>query len=171
LPVVAQAGLRPTAERIRETLFNWLAPVIEGSRCLDLFAGTGALGLESLSRGARSVVFVEAAAAAVTQLRESIRLLDAAGATVIRQDASDYLRHARPEAFDIVFVDPPFAADFYEELCRLLTERGWVRAGTLVYLEQDRRRELPALPPGWRPQREKTAGNVRYTLVRVSEEE
>jgi len=171
LPVVDQEGLRPTAERIRETLFNWLAPIIEGSRCLDLFAGTGALGLEALSRGARETVFVESADAAVRQLKASIDLLQAEGAHVIRRDARDFLSNATPEIFDVVYLDPPFAADYYEELCRLLAEKNWVRVGTRVYLEQDAGAAQPALPPGWHVERQKTAGKVRYTLLRVAEKE
>ena len=171
LPVVNQEGLRPTAERIRETLFNWLAPFIEGSRCLDLFAGTGALGLEALSRGARETVFVESAEAAVRQLNASIDLLQAEGAVVIRRDARDFLNNATPEIFDVVYLDPPFAADYYEELCRLLAEKNWVRVGTRVYLEQDAGAAQPVLPPGWLVERQKTAGKVRYTLLRVAEKE
>ena len=171
MPVVNQEGLRPTAERIRETLFNWLAPIIEGSRCLDLFAGTGALGLEALSRGARETVFVESAEAAVRQLNASIDLLQAEGAVVIRRDARDFLNNATPEIFDVVYLDPPFAADYYEELCRLLAEKNWVRVGTRVYLEQDAGAAQPVLPPGWLVERQKTAGKVRYTLLRVAEKE
>ena len=159
--------MRPTSERIRETLFNWLAPVIEGGRCLDLFAGSGALGIEALSRGASAVDFVEKSAPAARQLRQSLARLEAEGGTVVTGDALDFLRNSRPSTFDVVFLDPPFGAEYYAELCRLLADRGWVSPGSLVYLEQDRSEALPELPPGWLLQKEKTAGNVRYSLVRV----
>ena len=167
LPVIAEEGLRPTSERIRETLFNWLVPVVEGSRCLDLFAGSGALGIEALSRGAASVVFVERSGPAVRQLKQSLESLDAARGAVIAGDALEYLRKATPSSFDIVFLDPPFAADYYAELCRLLADRGWVSPGSLVYLEKDRTEAVPELPRNWQLQKEKTAGNVRFSLVRV----
>ena len=169
LPVADEEGLRPTSERIRETLFNWLAPVIEGSRCLDLFAGSGALGIEALSRGAAAVVFVERSHAAARQLELSLAMLGADGAAVAASDALDFLRKHTPSKFDVVFLDPPFAADYYADLCRLLADRGWVSPGSQVYLEQDRAEAIPQLPPGWLLQKEKTAGNVRYSLVRVEE--
>ena len=164
LPVADEPGLRPTSERIRETLFNWLAPAIEGSRCLDLYAGSGALGLEALSRGASEVVFVDNSAGVATVLEQSVAELDAVGAQVQKTDALSYLqRDAEP--FDIVFLDPPFAADSLEDLCRLLDERDWLAAGARVYLEQDHDRPLPRLPDGWTVLKQKTAGKVRYTLV------
>jgi 16S rRNA (guanine966-N2)-methyltransferase len=164
LPIADVPGLRPTSERIRETLFNWLAATIEGSRCLDLYAGSGALGLEALSRGASEVVFVENSSDAVAVLEESIAALDAAGARVVAIDALRYLR-GDAEPFDIVFLDPPFAADLLEDLCRLLDERDWLAAGARVYLEQDHDRPLPRLPDGWTVLKQKTAGKVRYTLA------
>jgi len=164
LPVADEPGLRPTSERIRETLFNWLAPAIEGSRCLDLYAGSGALGLEALSRGAGEVVFVEISADAATVLEQSVAELDAVGAQVQKTDALSYLQRD-VEPFDIVFLDPPFAADSLEDLCRLLDQRDWLAAGARVYLEQDHGRPLPRLPDGWTVLKQKTAGKVRYTLV------
>jgi 16S rRNA (guanine966-N2)-methyltransferase len=164
LPIADEPGLRPTSERIRETLFNWLASTIEGSRCLDLYAGSGALGLEALSRGAREAVFVENSAAAVAVLKESVAVLEAAGARVLETDAVGFLQ-GDPEPFDIVFLDPPFAADLLEDLCRLLDERDWLAAGARVYLEQGHDRALPRLPDGWTVLKQKTAGKVRYTLV------
>ena len=166
LPVADETGLRPTSERIRETLFNWLASTIEGSRCLDLFAGTGALGLEALSRDAREVVFVENSSRAAAALKESVKVLEAKGARIHQADAIRYLK-SEPEPFDIVFLDPPFAADLLEDLCRLLSEGNWLADGARVYLEQDRERPLPALPDGWTIISDKTAGQVRYALVTV----
>ncbi len=166
LPVADEPGLRPTSERIRETLFNWLASTIEGSRCLELFAGSGALGLEALSRGAGEVVFVENSARVAAVLKESVNMLEASGARIHKADAIRYLK-GEPEPFDIVFLDPPFAADLLEDLCRLLSEGNWLAEGGRVYLEQDRERPLPELPDGWTLLNEKTAGQVRYALVTV----
>ena len=168
LPVADEPGLRPTSERIRETLFNWLAASIEGSRCLDLFAGTGALGLEALSRGAGEVVFVETSARAARVLQESVNTLAATGARLHKADAFNYLQ-GEPQPFDIVFLDPPFAADLLEDLCRLLDEGDWLADGARVYLEQDRDHPLPELPGGWTVLNDKTAGQVRYALVTVKD--
>ncbi len=161
-------GLRPTGERIRETLFNWLTPTIEGSHCLDLFAGTGALGLEALSRGATKVVFVEKSAAAARQLRTNIGILEARGASVLQQDAAGFLRNAPGQRFDIVFLDPPFALDALEETCRLLAETGHLADNALVYIEDDRSRDEPELPQRWQVLKDKTAGNVRYRLAQAT---
>lgn len=165
LDIADVPGLRPTAERVRETLFNWLAPRIEGARCLDLFAGTGALGLEALSRGAASVTFVERSARAVTQLRENIRLLGAGGAELVQADARGWLDAATGRNFDIVFLDPPFADDLLAETCRLLAGKPMLARDAVVYLEMDRHADEPELPAGWVVKKNKTAGNVRYMLV------
>ncbi|MDH3620289.1 MAG: 16S rRNA (guanine(966)-N(2))-methyltransferase RsmD [Gammaproteobacteria bacterium] len=165
LDIADVPGLRPTSERIRETLFNWLAPRINGARCLDLFAGTGALGLEALSRGAGSTVFVEQSTRAVSTLNENIKTLAAEGATVWQMDALQYLLRERPERFDLVFLDPPFGTDMLEELCRLLAERKMLANDACIYLEQSRSAPEPDLPEGWHVLKNKTAGNVRYMLV------
>lgn len=169
LEIAAVPGLRPTAERIRETLFNWLVPHMHGARCLDLFAGTGALGLEALSRGAGEVVFVEKSAAAAKALRANVALLEATGADVCQADALEYLAAAGASPFDIVFLDPPFAADMLEDLCRLLDETSLVKNGSLVYLEDDRARPPVNLPESWTLLKSKTAGNVRYALAQVND--
>lgn len=169
LPVADVDGLRPTSERIRETLFNWLSPVIDGARCLDLFAGTGALGFEALSRGAASVTFVEQSRLAVSRLIENADLLDADAATVRESDAYAFVRQANTsDGMDIVFLDPPFADERYAELCRLLVDGNWLAPGALVYLEQDRQSPVVELPAGWQARKEKTAGNVRYSLVEAT---
>ena len=151
--------------RIRETLFNWLSPHIAGARCLDLFAGTGALGLEALSRGAMSAVFVEKSARAAAALNDNIDILGAAAAVVINMDARQYLAMPREERFDIVFLDPPFAEDMLDELCRLLEESGLLAARCRIYIEQPVTGPDATLPETWQVLKNKTAGNVRYMLV------
>ena len=164
-------GLRPTSERIRETLFNWLTSTLHGARCLDLFAGTGALGLEALSRGAATTDFVERSPVAARQLEANIDILNATGARVHKQDASSFLESGTQDRFDIVFLDPPFAADVLEETCRLLAQSGILADSALVYIEQDRSRPEVALPGRWRVIKNKTAGNVRYMLAQVGEDD
>jgi len=168
LDVADVPGLRPTSQRIRETLFNWLATRLPGARCLDLFAGTGALGLEALSRGAREVVFVERAALAVATLEKNAAELEAVGASVLQLDAEVYLSRDHGAGFDIVFLDPPFGDDRLEELCRLLEQQHVLAPDALVYLEQDKSKPEAELPQGWRTLKNKTAGNVRYMLVQAT---
>ncbi len=168
LDIADVEGLRPTSERIRETVFNWLMPGIMGKRCLDLFAGTGALGLEALSRGAAEVVFVERSRKAADTLRENIETLGASGATVHEGDANDFLAGMDEQGFDVVFLDPPFADESIGELCRLLDEQGMLAPGARVYLEQARSSPEVELPTGWTRSKDKTAGNVRYSLVETA---
>ena len=168
LDIADVEGLRPTSERIRETLFNWLSPAISGRRCLDLFAGTGALGLEALSRGAKEVVFVERSHKAVATLEKNIKLLGASGAVVHEGDARDFLAAGNEGQFDVIFLDPPFADESLSELCRLIEEQGLLTAGARVYLEQARSDKDPELPAGWQISKDKAAGNVRYMLVETS---
>ena len=165
LDIADVPGLRPTSTRIRETLFNWLAPGLPGARCLDLCAGTGALGLEALSRGAASAVFVERSAIATRMLRANIATLQAEGAEVLQMDALDFSQAQASAPFDLVFLDPPFAADMLNDLCRLLSDRKLLASNARIYLEQDRDRPEPELPEGWQVLKNKTAGNVRYMLV------
>jgi 16S rRNA (guanine966-N2)-methyltransferase len=165
LQIADVAGLRPTSERIRETLFNWLAPRIHGAKCLDLCAGTGALGLEALSRGAGELVFVEQSAVAFRTLKSNIALLGATNAEVLNVDARQYLDASNARPFDIVFLDPPFAADLYDELCRLLIEQRWLADDARIYIEMDKDQPELLIPPGWQVLKNKTAGNVRYMLA------
>ena len=164
LEIADVPGLRPTSERIRETVFNWLAPSIAGARCLDLYAGTGALGLEALSRGAASAVFVESSPKAVAALRRNGKLLEADASEIVSGDAIAYLTDT-DAVFDVVFLDPPFADSNLAELCRLIDEEGILAKGANVYLEQDRGRPEPDLPAGWTLLKSKAAGNVRYMLA------
>jgi 16S rRNA (guanine966-N2)-methyltransferase len=161
----ADADIRPTPDRVRETLFNWLAAYLPGARCLDLCAGSGALGLEALSRGAARVHFVESDANAASDL--SARLLDwaAEGGTVERIDTLRYLG-GRPETFDIVFLDPPYAAGLLGAAARLLEQRDWLAPGALIYVESAARVPLPPLPDTWQLAKSKRAGEVGYHLFK-----
>lgn len=160
-----QAEIRPTPDRVRETLFNWLGPRVPGARCLDLFAGSGALGLEALSRGAAWVTFVERDAVAVRELRARLAQWGATGAQVEQSDAMRFLGGVA-QPFDIVFLDPPFASTLLEQSGRLLEERHWLGSQALLYVETQARTELPPLPPNWRVSRAKQAGAVGYHLLK-----
>lgn len=162
-----QPGLRPTPDRVRETLFNWLAPVMAGARCLDVFAGSGALGLEAASRGAAEVVMLERAAPVARQLTINARMLDAAQIRVHRVDALQWLS-GPGEPFDLVFLDPPFADGLLGPAIERLHANGWVVPGARIYLEAPIRAELPSLPASWELIREKSAGQVRYGLAIVT---
>jgi 16S rRNA (guanine966-N2)-methyltransferase len=156
-------GLRPTPDRVRETLFNWLAPSIRGARCLDLFAGSGALGLEALSRGAAEVVFVERAPLVARHLREALGLLAADGGRVVQADAAAFL--AGPaQPFDVVFLDPPFGADLVPAMLARLVAAGWLAPGARVYVEQPAARGAPAWPAPLVAHRSGQAGEVGYHL-------
>ncbi len=162
-------GLRPTPDRVRETVFNWLAPYIEGAICLDLFAGSGAFGFEAASRGAAQVTMIERDTGVLRALQENARLLDAKTVRIMAADALDYLSHApAPDAVaDIVFLDPPYASGRLETAFARLVQQGWVRAGGRVYLETPALAGL-ALPAGWELVRSKRAGKVGYHLARQS---
>lgn len=170
--------LRPTPDRVRETLFNWLARSLPGARCLDLFAGSGALGIESLSRGAAHVVFIDADAASVAALRDLLATWpapafgatqpDPARAEVLQADALRWLarrRDAHRAPFDIVFLDPPFAADVLGRCLAALEQGDWLAPGARVYVECPARTARPALPPGWAWLRSRAAGEVGYHLA------
>lgn len=157
-------GLRPTPERVRETLFNWLAPVIDGARCLDLCAGTGALGVEALSRGAAGVQFVERDARAAQALRENLARLKATGGQVAATDAQVYLQGAA-QPFGVVFLDPPFALDLWTPLTRQLEQGGWLAPSAWIYVEAPRQ-GAPVVPGNWVEHRQGAAGEVVYTLYR-----
>jgi len=165
LTVPDRAGLRPTGDRARETLFNWLQALTPGARCLDLFAGTGALGLEALSRGAASTVFVERD----RQLAEALRgvaadwpggeRMEIVQADVLRWLADDHRR------YDLVFIDPPFGAGLQRRVLEALIEGGHLAANARVYVEQDARDPGIDVGQGLEELRGKTLGEVRMTLL------
>lgn len=159
-------GLRPTSERVRETLFNWLAPTVAGVRALDLCAGTGALGIEALSRGAASVQFVEPERATADALRSNLARLKAEGGEVTAMEAARFLQGA-PRPFGLVFLDPPFALQLWTPLAQQLEQGGWLADAAQIYVESPRGQPL-ALPSTWALHREGHAGEVHYALYRRS---
>ncbi len=160
-------GLRPSADRVRETLFNWLQADVAGARCLDLFAGSGVLGIEAASRGAREVVLVEQSHAVAQMLRATVAALGiATRVKVVEGDALAWLSTERATPFDIVFLDPPFASALLGLATETLEKGGWLASGALVYLERSGFAGEWPLPATWRLLRDKRAGQVAYALAR-----
>ena len=167
LPVPEVPGLRPTGDRVRETVFNWLQPVLPGARVLDLFAGTGAFGLEALSRGAREAHLVEQDAGACRALRAAVQRLHADGeAHVHRADAIAWLRAPLHGRFDIVFLDPPFAGGLWDAAVAALP--AWLAGDAWLYVESPAGRPVSA-PEGWMLHREGGTREVRHALFRRRE--
>jgi 16S rRNA (guanine966-N2)-methyltransferase len=163
VPVAPSTSVRPTPDRVRETLFNWLREDIAGARCLDLYAGTGALGFESLSRGAREVWFVEQDPALVAALGAQAEVFGVSP-RVVRQDAASLLRGRAPQRFDVVFLDPPYALPV-EPLLALLP--AWLADRGVVYVERPLPPGLPELAPAsWR--KRSHAGAVEYGLLEIA---
>lgn len=159
-------GVRPTPARTRETLFNWLNFHLAGSDCLDLFAGSGALGLEALSRGAAGATLVDHTPALAKALKDNLRLLKSDTGDVVCADVESYLRQRNRPPFDIVFMDPPFRQGWLEKLFPLLDEQGWIKSGGWVYVEHESELPTPAVPGSWQLHRQKSAGQVTYCLFR-----
>jgi len=169
LPVLDLPGLRPTPERVRETLYNWLMHWIPKKHCLDLYAGTGALGFEALSRGAASCIFVERNPDACRMLEANAATLGATGATVQKADAKTVLRSLPEQSVDFVFLDPPFDDSDMSDLCRRLEHSGILKRGARVYVEQDLDTPPVELPGTWAVFRAGKAGQVRYSLLTTSQ--
>ncbi|MCC5861000.1 MAG: 16S rRNA (guanine(966)-N(2))-methyltransferase RsmD [Gammaproteobacteria bacterium] len=167
LRLPADAALRPTPERVRETLFNWLAPRLAGARCLDVFAGSGALGLEALSRGAASCVFLEQSPTSARALRDTLALLEAQGADVLETDALGWLARAAGH-HDLIFLDPPFDSPLLAEALGLIEARGLLAPAGRVYLEWPAG-QPPALPGRLVLLREGRAGQVGFGLAGVKD--
>ncbi|WP_175652686.1 16S rRNA (guanine(966)-N(2))-methyltransferase RsmD [Pseudomonas sp. Marseille-P9899] len=157
-------GLRPTPDRVRETVFNWLAAHIEGAKVLDAFTGSGALYLEALSRGAGDSVALDSNSAAIASLRQNLELLRCPRGQVFQSDAQRYLQGEPKLAFDVVFLDPPFHQDLLPSTCALLEERGWLADRAWIYTESEISPSSLNLPGNWRLHREKKAGQVHYAL-------
>ncbi|WP_440467975.1 16S rRNA (guanine(966)-N(2))-methyltransferase RsmD [Pseudomonas sp. YH-1] len=157
-------GLRPTPDRVRETLFNWLAAYVPGARVLDPFAGSGALFLEALSRGASAGLALDTNGEAVAALRSTLDTLKCANGQLVMTDSLRYLDNQAAQPFDLVFLDPPFHQDLLQNTCRLLEERGWLAKDAWVYTESEAVPSSLGLPANWRLHREKKAGSVHYAL-------
>ncbi|HCL37009.1 MULTISPECIES: 16S rRNA (guanine(966)-N(2))-methyltransferase RsmD [Marinobacter] len=164
-------GVRPSPARTRETLFNWLNFHLAGSRCLDLFAGSGALGMEALSRGAAQATLVDHTPALAKALRDNLRLLGTSKGDVACQDVEQFLARRDGPGYDIVFMDPPFRQGWLERLIPLLDAQQWVTPGGWIYVEHESERALPAVPASWHLHRQKSAGQVSYCLFRVEQRE
>lgn len=159
-------GLRPTPDRVRETLFNWLQSTIAGAHCLDLFAGSGALGLEALSRGAASVQFVDNNPTAIDYLQRNLQLLKAENSQCIRHNALDWIPQASLEPIDLIFLDPPFRQNLLAPCCALLAEQDWLREGALIYLEAENELQPLPVPAQWQLLKQKTAGQLTSYLFK-----
>jgi 16S rRNA (guanine966-N2)-methyltransferase len=166
LPFPDLPGLRPSGDRSRETLFNWLQPVLRGARCLDLFAGTGVLGLEAASRGAAKVTLVEKSPVAAAVIRENIAVLGAKQVELVEADAITWLPSLGEASADIVFIDPPFGSGLEQAALALLIELNCIATGGMLYVESARDAPLPNPGPGWAMSREKTLGEVRILLFK-----
>jgi 16S rRNA (guanine966-N2)-methyltransferase len=165
LPVPDSPGLRPTTDRVRETLFNWLAPSMVDATVLDCFAGSGALGLEALSRYATSATLLEMDRNVSQQLQKNLVTLKATNAKVVNTNTLNFL--AQPgEPHSIVFVDPPFRKGLLDETLALLESNGWLAGEALIYVESEVENGMPAVPASWSLHREKVAGQVAYRLFR-----
>lgn len=171
LSVADVPGLRPTTDRVRETLFNWLQFELQGQRCLDLFAGSGALGFEALSRGADLVLMIEKDTKAARLLSQHAQTLNAAshGSALVQPgDALQFLRQQPAAPFDVIFIDPPFRMGLAEHCCQLLEQFRWLHAGSWVYVETEQEWQ-GQVPPHWRLHRDKNAGQVSYQLYQIEE--
>ncbi|NHO67982.1 16S rRNA (guanine(966)-N(2))-methyltransferase RsmD [Aestuariicella hydrocarbonica] len=165
LPFVSADGLRPTGDRIRETLFNWLMPDLPGANCLDVFSGSGALALEALSRGAKSATLLELNPQAAAQIRHNLSLLQCPQAQLVQTDSLSWLQRPTPPSatFDIVFVDPPFQHDFWQATITALEDHQWLSDGAAIYIETPKHLPLN-IPANWHLHREKHAGDVSFRL-------
>jgi 16S rRNA (guanine966-N2)-methyltransferase len=173
ISVATADGLRPTTDRVRETLFNWLMTELPGTNCLDLFAGSGVLGFECLSRGAHSVQFVEANKEVARTLRSSMDALSDEKTQYGDQalfigDARKFLLQDSNKVFDLVFLDPPFSSTLIEPCIELLENNHWLVDNAVIYLEQSSQDGAPAVPDNWALYREGVAGESHYSLYRRS---
>lgn len=167
LPVLMADGLRPTTDRVKETLFNWLMPYIQDAHCLDCFAGAGSLGFEALSRGAANVTLVELNKSAAKQLLANKQLINANNIGVINTSVLDFLKAPVTIPYDIVFIDPPFRQNLVSQTSELL-EQSWLSDQALIYVEMESEGSQP-LPNNWHLLKEKIAGQVAYRLFQRTE--
>ena len=166
LPVLMADGLRPTTDRVKETVFNWLMPYIQDTICLDCFAGAGSLGFEACSRGAKSVTLIELNKAAAQQLSENKALLKADNIAIHNTDALAFLKQNQQE-FSLVFIDPPFRQGLAEQAATLLSKQG-LSENALIYVEMEAGNNQQVMPSHWQLLKEKVAGQVVYRLYQNS---
>ena len=164
LPVHDVEGLRPTTDRVKETLFNWLATEVRDSRCLDVFAGSGSLGFEALSRYASYVMMIEQEPKAARQLQANLQILQCTQAQVVCRDALQVLQAGCSEPFELVFLDPPFRKELLTAVIPLLEQQGWLADRALIYLERENEGTAPLIPANWQLLKDKQAGQVCYQL-------
>lgn len=164
LTVPDAPGLRPTPDRVRETLFNWLASYIGGARVLDAFAGSGALFLEAMSRGASTGLALDSNTEAISNLRSNLALLDCKDAEALQVDSLQYLSSSPERGFDIVLLDPPFHQDLLLKACELLEANHWLNERAWIYTESEQAPSSLGVPNTWRLHREKHTGQVHYAL-------
>ena len=162
LPVLIADGLRPTTDRVKETVFNWLMPYVQDANCLDCFAGSGGLGFEAMSRGAKSLTLVELNKAAAQQLKDNKALLKIDNIQVVQQSAVDFLQ-ANQQNFSLVFIDPPFRKGLAQKAAELLSVKG-LDEDALIYVEMEADTNLQVMPSHWTLLKEKVAGQVIYRL-------
>ncbi|HIF9196928.1 TPA: 16S rRNA (guanine(966)-N(2))-methyltransferase RsmD [Photobacterium damselae] len=170
LPVHDVEGLRPTTDRVKETLFNWLAQDIYQAKCLDLFAGSGSLSFEALSRGAESLTMIELDQKAAAQLKQNLTAIGATNATLHNTNSVNFLSQAGTP-HDLVFIDPPFRKDLIQQVITALEANHWLSPNALIYIEAEKELGSIDVPPSWHLYREKTAGQVCYRLFIREEEE
>ncbi|MDD1781998.1 16S rRNA (guanine(966)-N(2))-methyltransferase RsmD [Enterovibrio sp. ZSDZ35] len=168
LPVKNVEGLRPTTDRVKETVFNWLAADLYDAKCLDVFAGSGGLGLEALSRQAEHVTLLELDKGAAAQINQNLSALKAENATVKNVDALQFLSQTG-QAFDVVFIDPPFRKELLNDAIDKLEKNGWLSANALIYIEAEKEFGLPVVPNHWDMVKEKHAGQVSFRLYQREE--
>jgi len=164
LPVLDAEGLRPTSDRVRETLFNWLQFDVPGANCLDLFSGAGSLAFEALSRGAKQVTLLELNPSSAQQLKHNLKTLQINNAEVIQGDTLQWLVSHAEQPYDILFLDPPFSRDLVQKAIDLMFDNQYVYDDSMIYIEQEKSLEWPELPTGWICHREKTTSQVRFGL-------
>ena len=160
------AELRPTSDRVRETLFNWLQTDVVGAKCLDLFAGSGALGLEALSRGAEEVIFIDSQNKVVEYIRAALETLEGNGHAICTY-VKQFCRNYPPQPFDIIFLDPPFNKNHLDKTAAVLNDPQWIREGGLIYVEHERDLHWTA-PSRWQLLKRKEAGSVCFSLYRYT---
>ena len=169
LSVLNAEGLRPTTDRVKETLFNWLMMEVANARCLDCFAGSGSLGIEALSRQAQAVVFLEKFANAAQQLKKNLASLKTDKGTVINTDTLTYLSQKNStEPFEIIFIDPPFHHNFVPQVLTLLQQNNWLAENALIYVETEKNHPPLLLAKNWQVIKEKSAGMVTSRLIQVN---